>query len=435
MLFLKWCSTSMAGLGVLLLAGCGGGGGSGDAAARPGAGVVLDSLTTGLPICSTSGQGSLNGPTTPGTSASVTVTSSCGNPTSNMRVWLAVNSADTNITHYDWEIVGWKNRTPHGSLDKYDGVVDIDPVNGRYIVRTYGVNSVRYNSPVASQMAALTQPFAQQVSVTAWTADGRFATAYYTITLQPGGSTVTTVQGSLVLADPPSHGRAGNRADYYRVTGSGTVTLSAEGFDTYLYLYNSALNLIAEADEGAPNSGSRLTVNLQSGQTYYLELTGFAQGATGNYLLTATGAGLVATADPWASIGAVANIAGNYRAVENTSIKLTYNGSTTTNTVGATNTTAISQVGPSFRFLAVNPTGSTPDVTRYGTISGNNIMVSGEGFLPTDPSLVVSTNFQTTTGTLGNNQFSLNTSSRLQGTYKGLPLTAEITSSSTFTRQ
>jgi hypothetical protein len=284
-------------------------------------------------------------------------------------------------------------------------------------------------------MAALTQPFAQQVSVTAWTEDGRFGTAYFTITLQPGGSTVTALQGSLGLSDPPSHGRAGNRADYYRVTGSGAVTLSAEGFDTYLYLYNSSLNQIAEADEGGANSGSLITVNLLSGQTYYLELTGFAQGATGNYVLTATGAGLTASADPWASIGAVANIAGNYRAVENTSIKLTYDGSVTTNIVGATNNTTITQVGPSFRFQAVNPVGSTPDITRYGTISGNTLTITGEGFLPTDPALVVSTNSQTTTGTLGASQLSLNTSSRLQGTYKGLPLTAEITSSSTFTRQ
>jgi hypothetical protein len=435
-LFVQCCSAALAFCGTVFLVGCGGGGGgSGSTAARPGEPVVLDSLTTGLPVCSTSSQGSLNGPTVAGTTASVTVSSTCGDATSNMRVWLAVNSTDTNITHYDWEIVGWKNQAPHGSLDKYDAMVDLDPVNGRYIVRTHGVNSVRYNTPIATQLAALTQPFSQQVSVTAWTEDGRFGTAYFTITLQPGGATVTQLQGSLLATDAPSHGRAGNTADYYRLTGSGSVTLSAEGLDTYIYVYDSNRNLITEADEGAANSGSRLALSLQSGQTYYLEVTGFALGATGNYLLTSTGGGLVGTTDPWAGSPAVASIAGNYRAVETTSIKLTYNGSVTTNTVSATNNTTVSQTGPSVRFQAVNPTGSTPNLMRYGTLSGNTLVLTGNGFLPTDPSLVVSTNSQTATGTVGSSQFLVNSSSRLQGTYKGLPLTAEVTSSATFTRQ
>ncbi len=283
------------------------------------------------------------------------------------------------------------------------------------------MNSVRYNTPIATQLAALTQPFSQQVSVTAWTEDGRFGTAYFTITLQPGGATVTQLQGSLLATDAPSHGRAGNTADYYRLTGSGSVTLSAEGLDTYIYVYDSNRNLITEADEGAANSGSRLALSLQSGQTYYLEVTGFALGATGNYLLTSTGGGLVGTTDPWAGSPAVASIAGNYRAVETTSIKLTYNGSVTTNTVSATNNTTVSQTGPSVRFQAVNPTGSTPNLMRYGTLSGNTLVLTGNGFLPTDPSLVVSTNSQTATGTVGSSQFLVNSSSRLQGTYKGLP--------------
>ncbi len=101
LLFVQCCSAALAFCGTVFLVGCGGGGGgSGSTAARPGEPVVLDSLTTGLPVCSTSSQGSLNGPTVAGTTASVTVSSTCGDATSNMRVWLAVNSTDTNITHW-----------------------------------------------------------------------------------------------------------------------------------------------------------------------------------------------------------------------------------------------------------------------------------------------------------------------------------------------
>jgi hypothetical protein len=434
---LKWSQLPILGVSLVLLAGCGGGGGGGSAgsgavAARDPDPVTIDSLRVGSPLCSTSGNGSLNGPTTTGTSATVTMSPGCSDPSATMRVWLGINSGDTNITHYDWEIVGWKNQPPHGGLEKYDEVLDIDPINGRYLVRTYA-NSIRYASATSAQLAALTQPFSQQVSVTAWTTDGRFGTATFTVTVQPGGTAVSSVYGSLDSSDARSHGRAGHFADFYRITGAGSTTLKVEGFDTYLYVYNSALNLIAEKDEGTDNSGSQLTLNLSSGQTYYVEVTSFAPGKTGSYRASSTVGGLVATANPWANVN-VANIAGNYTVNENSTITIVYKGITTTTNAVSTRSTTVTQNGPSFSFPASDPSGTLPATTRYGHISGNTITLTGEPFIPGNPGITVTSNTQTSTGTVAGNQLTISTTAQLQGTYKGLPLTAQVNSTATFNR-
>ena len=437
-MILKWSQLSALAGALALAGGCGGGGGgsgsasSGIAAQTPDP-VVISSVQTGIPLCSTSGNGSLNGPTTAGTSATVTMSPSCSDPAATMRVWLGVNSADTNITHYDWEIVGWKNAAPHGGLEKYDEVVDVDPVNGRYIVRAYGVNSIRYASATSAQLAGLTTPFSQQISVTAWTADGRFGSASFTVTVQPGGTAVSLVYGSLASGDAPSHGRAGHLADFYRITGAGATTLSVEGFDTHLYIYNSARNLVAEKDEGGINGGSQLSINLQNGQTYYVEVTSFQPGQTGNYRVSSTAGGLLATSNPWSGV-TVPNIAGNYNVTENTTITIVYKGITTTTNAVASRTASVTQSGPSFSFQATDPTGMLPSTTRYGNINGNSIQLNGEPFIPGNPAIAVTSNTQTSSGTLGNNQFSITNSAQLQGTYNGLPLTAQLNSTATFAR-
>jgi hypothetical protein len=437
---MKWSQVSALGAALALVGGCGGGGGgsgsstsSGGIAAQNPDPVVISSVQTGLPICSTVGNGSLNGPTTPGTTATVTVSPSCSDPSATMRVWLGLNSADTNITHYDWEIVGWKNAAPHGGLDKYDAVVDVDPVHGRYIVRTYGVNSIRYTSATSAQLAGLTTPFTQQISVTAWTADGRFGSASFTIVVQPGGTAVSAVYGSLAATDAPSHGRAGHRADFYRLTGTGTTTLSAEGFDTCLYVYNSALGLVGEKDEGGSNGGSQLTLNLQNGQTYYVEVTSFQAGQTGNYRVSSSAGGLMATADPWAGV-TVPNLAGTYSVTENTTITMVYKGITTTTNAVGTRTVTLTQSGPSFSFQASDPTGMLPSMTRYGNITGNSLQLTGDPFLPGNPAIQVTSTSQTSSGTWGGSQLIITNTAQLQGTYNGLPLTAQLNSRATFTR-
>ena len=431
---LKWSHISaLAAVSTVLLAGCGGGGGSGTTAAQNPDPVSIDSVRTGIPLCSTAGNGSLNGPTTAGTTTTVTMSPSCSDPAATMRVMLGVNSADTNITHYDWEIVGWKSETPHGGLERYDEVIDVDPVNGRYIVRTYGVNFITYASATSAQLAALTSSFSQQISVTAWTADGRFGTASFTVTVQPGGTAVSAVYGSLASNDAGSHGRAGHYADFYRITGAGSTTLKIEGFDSYLYVYNSSLNLVGEQDEGADNGGSQITLNLQNGQTYYVEVTSFEPGTTADYLVSSTRGGLSATANPWANVN-VANIAGNYNVNEDTTITIIYDGITTTTNAVANRSATITQSGPSFRFQATDPSGMLPATTRYGNISGNSISLSGEPFIPGNPNIAVTSNTQTSSGTVGNNRFTINTTSQLHGTYNGQALTAQVTSTATFTR-
>jgi hypothetical protein len=88
----------------------------------------------------------------------------------------------------------------------------------------------------------------------------------------------SVINGSLASSDAPSHARNGAFADYYTVAGSGSTTLTMTGFDTYLYLYNSSLQLVAADDDSAGNYGSRFTYNLQSGQTYYIEATSYSSG-------------------------------------------------------------------------------------------------------------------------------------------------------------
>lgn len=431
---------SLLSAALLLTGGCGGGGGgSGDSgsgtANREPDPVTIATLQTGLPVCSSDSQGSLNGATTAGTSASVTVSPSCSDPAATMCVWLGANSADTNITYYDWEIVGWNNQPPHGTFDKYDQIMDVDPVNGRYIVRTFGVNSIRYVSAATAGLASLTEAFTEQITVTAWTDDGRFATANFTVNITPNGTATTSAYGTLAASDASSHSRAGNYSDYYRVTGSGLTTLTAVGFDTYIYLYDDSLTRVAEADEGATGGGSSLSVNLQSGKTYYLEVTSFGANETGVYQLTTSQGGLVATADPWAGSPAPADIAGNYTVHENTTLSILYKGTTTTTNGTAVSTVTVSQSGPAFRYTATDPTGRMPAMTRYGSINGDTLSLSGEPFLPVNPGLMVTANNQTSSGTLGQNQFTITTTSQLQGTYKGQPVTAQVNSTATFTRQ
>lgn len=419
----------------MLVGGCTGGGGSGDEDARNSDPVIINAVRIGSPLCSTSGNGSVSGPFIIGTSGTVTMTSSCSAPSATMRVWLAVRSADTNITHYDWEIVGWQDQAPHGGLEKYDEIRDIDPVNGRYIVRKHGVNSIRYASASSAQLASLTQPFTQYITVTAWTPEGRYGTASFAVTITPGGAAVASVYGSLEAEAPYSAGRAGHYADFYEVTGSGSTTFTAEGFDTYLYLYDDALKVVVEADEGSPNGGSKVSANLQSGRTYYLEITSYKLGATGNYRLTSTSGRLIATQKPWPDSSGVAKINGSYNVSENTTVTIIYQGITTTTNASTVRSTTITQVGHSFRFLATDSTGSAPSITRYGNIKENSLILSGEPFLPLNPDFNVTSNTQTSSGTIGNNQLSVNTISELKGSYNGLPLTARVNSSATFTRR
>lgn len=417
----------------LILAGCGGGGGgSGNAGSPNPDPVTITSLRVGTPICSTSGNGVLNGPTTAGTAATVSVTPGCTDADATMLVMLGVNSSETNISHYDWEIVGWRNSAPHGDLDKYSQIIDVDPVNGRYIVRS-DAPEIRYVSAPSSELATLSAPFSQTVTVTVWTEDGRWGSGTFTVILQPGGTAVATISGALTSGDSTSHSRAAHYADFYRLTGAGNTTLRVEGLDTYLYVYNSARQLIGEADDGANNGGSQLSLSLQSGQTYYVEVTSFAPNETGPYQLTSTSGALGATASPWAGIS-VPNIAGNFSVSEDTTITIIYDGVTTTTNATANTVANITQTGSSFSFQTSDPSGTLPAMTRYGSLDGFTVTFTGDPFLPVNPDINVTSRTGSSSGTIGNNTFTVTTSAQLQGNYNGKPLTAQLDSTAVFTR-
>lgn len=64
------------------------------------------------------------------------------------------------------------------------------------------------------------------------------------------------------------------------------------GSDTYLYLLNSALQVVAYDDDAGAGYHSRLTYQPSAGATYYLRLRAYTKGASGTCRLTCTGATL-----------------------------------------------------------------------------------------------------------------------------------------------
>jgi hypothetical protein len=78
---------------------------------------------------------------------------------------------------------------------------------------------------------------------------------------------LSTVKGSLSSNDAPSHARKGCFADYYKLAGKGTVSITSSGFDTYLYLYDSNFKLVSSNDDSNPPGfgGSRINGVLLNG--------------------------------------------------------------------------------------------------------------------------------------------------------------------------
>ncbi|MCU0772587.1 MAG: hypothetical protein MUE94_12590, partial [Verrucomicrobia bacterium] len=167
----------------LLLGGCGGsGGGSGIAASASGGAIVIQSVQAGIPVSSIAAGAPAAGPVVSGNSAAVDVVPEGDVPYARMQVWLQINAAGSGITHYDWEIRDWQPSPPNGVLTNFDGIVDIDPSNSRYVVRTAG-NRIRYDTATLAQLRKVATNSTQTVVATAWTADGRFASAYFTLNL------------------------------------------------------------------------------------------------------------------------------------------------------------------------------------------------------------------------------------------------------------
>ncbi len=82
--------------------------------------------------------------------------------------------------------------------------------------------------------------------------------------------------------------------DFFSITASssGVLTISlaagaSSGLDTYLYLYNSDKVLILEDDDSGSGLNSLISINVITGQTYYLQASGFGS-STGAYTISAS---------------------------------------------------------------------------------------------------------------------------------------------------
>ena len=82
--------------------------------------------------------------------------------------------------------------------------------------------------------------------------------------------------------------------DFFSITASssGVLTISLDagvssGLDTYLYLYNSDKVLILEDDDSGSGLNSLISINVLTGQTYYLQASGFGS-STGAYTISAS---------------------------------------------------------------------------------------------------------------------------------------------------
>ena len=149
------------------------------------------SVQVGNPVCSSDGAGAIDGREFPGNTGYVDVEMDCPGSYNYMRVWLKVNTTGAPLLYGTWKILGWKNENPHGALDYYDKVENIDIVNGNYAVRIYG-NTIRYASTTP---LVLTDYFNETVSFTGWTEGGEFCTAIFTIYLRPNGWPVRGTPG------------------------------------------------------------------------------------------------------------------------------------------------------------------------------------------------------------------------------------------------
>lgn len=132
-----------------------------------------------------------------------------------------------------------------------------------------------------------------------------------------------TQSGALESSDADSQERDGSKADYYMLTGDGTVTIDlTAGFDTYLYLYDENGVELDHDDDGGDGVNSRITITLTAGRVYYLEVTSYSDDTVGSYTLT-TSNGLLSPSSSssgdnggvtsWGSTGFAGTLFGTFR--------------------------------------------------------------------------------------------------------------------------
>lgn len=156
----------------------------------------IDSIRFGIPVVSTEGPGAVDGREFTGNTgfSDVEMEDCTGQPCSipdcceneHKRIWLQVNTSGVAVARYEWMILNWQNDGNHGTLAFEDRVINIDlGFPGQYVVETNsGNNKIRFDTPPNGQV---TDCIAEIVEVIAWSVDGRFRNAFFSIYIRPEG--------------------------------------------------------------------------------------------------------------------------------------------------------------------------------------------------------------------------------------------------------
>jgi len=126
-----------------------------------------------------------------------------------------------------------------------------------------------------------------------------------------------TITGALTTTDPVARTRPGCYADVYELSGAGVTSLTASGFDTYMYLYDQTLAQIAYNDDSPlGGTGSLITATLDPTKRYLVEITSWATSTTGTYTLTTTSGRLTPILTNWSSMPPQAILAATLSATQ-----------------------------------------------------------------------------------------------------------------------
>lgn len=417
------------------------GGGSGDSDGGSTNKPVILKVRFGLPVCSTTGPGSPNGAVFNGPGGYLYVKPDCASSNASMYVWMEVelSVSSSTIDHYIWTIRDWTGAAPDGMFtpDTYDELLD---TNGVFKVKTMA-NQIRYMSAEAGDLWALTSLFNQMIDVTAVTKDGQMASGYISLKLHNGMAVGDSlVFGTLTSTDDTSQTLPGSYVDYYSIVGSGTSNaLDLEGdFDTFMVLYSSNLTGIATNDDVIPglDLNSRISTNLASGETYFVEATSASNSVMGNYsLMTSTGT-LTPAANPFIAAGSCENIAGDYSVNELWVIDLTFDGQSYRFTNTITGTATITQPAGScdFTYQVMDPSGVIPPATRLGRVEHSSLMLYSEAYIPQCPEIFINSSTLSGSGLYSGSFMDLNSSGSVVGTFLGVPFSITYSSRATYSR-
>lgn len=403
---------------------------------------VILQIRFGVPVCSTSGAGALDGAVFSGGAGYVYVAPNCTISNANMYVWIKVLSsvAPSAVDHYIWTLRNWSTSAPNGifTADTYDQVIS---TNGVFKVRT-SANQIRYMSTTAANLLALASVYNQMIDVTVVTKDGQMASGYISVYLHSGKERgARVVFGTLTSLDRLSHARPGNFADYYSLLGSGsTNTIYLEGdFDTFLSLYDSNLNLVTNNDDiiDGFDLNSRIVHLLTTNSTYYLEATSFSNNVIGNYSLSVSNTTELLTnvPSPFAPVGSCDDISGDYAVSDVLEMKLTFNGQAYAFTNVSSSSVTITQTNCDFMYSWVDSSGLIPPVVRMGLVNFTDLTLYNEAYIPQTPEMFIT---GSTLTTLGGKAYAsglqLDSAGSVSGTFLGIPFTIDYVSRSSFAK-